>query len=182
MRSPRSVGRPRISGDRVRGCSVCSDAARVRHLGCRLSVHPGRVREKAETVFPLAEVHIMPGLGLWPFIEDAGAVRGQLASPTGAILAVASRWLFLPRIAIFATSAPPMNPSASRTDTLRTGTNEHRFHPRIRWQAAQKSCRRRNSPRPPGEPRGKGGPARTPLPTQVEPCEVIVRSRRAENR
>jgi pimeloyl-ACP methyl ester carboxylesterase len=34
--------------------------------------------EKQKRYFPLAEVHVLPGLGHWPFIDDAGAVRGPL--------------------------------------------------------------------------------------------------------
>ncbi|HEX4608066.1 MAG TPA: alpha/beta hydrolase [Urbifossiella sp.] len=34
--------------------------------------------EKQKHYFPMAEVHVLPGLGHWPFIDDADAVRGPL--------------------------------------------------------------------------------------------------------
>jgi pimeloyl-ACP methyl ester carboxylesterase len=34
--------------------------------------------EKQKRYFPLAEVHVLQGLGHWPFIDDVGAVRGLL--------------------------------------------------------------------------------------------------------
>jgi pimeloyl-ACP methyl ester carboxylesterase len=34
--------------------------------------------EKQKRYFPLAEVHVLPGLGHWPFIDDVGAVRTPL--------------------------------------------------------------------------------------------------------
>ena len=34
--------------------------------------------EKQKRYFPLAEVHVLEGLGHWPFIDDVEAVRGPL--------------------------------------------------------------------------------------------------------
>ena len=34
--------------------------------------------EKQKRYFPLAEVHVLQGLGHWPFVDDVGAVRGLL--------------------------------------------------------------------------------------------------------
>ena len=39
---------------------------------------PVEFAEKQKQYFPLAEVHILPGLGHWPFIDDLNAVRQPL--------------------------------------------------------------------------------------------------------
>lgn len=39
---------------------------------------PVRFAEVQRTAFPRAEIHVLPGLGHWPFVDDAEAVRAPL--------------------------------------------------------------------------------------------------------
>lgn len=41
---------------------------------------PVEFAEKQKAFFPTAEVHVLPGLGHWPFVDDAAAVRTPLVA------------------------------------------------------------------------------------------------------
>ena len=39
---------------------------------------PARFAEQQRDVFPSAEVHLLPGTGHWPFVDDPDAVRAHV--------------------------------------------------------------------------------------------------------